>query len=530
MYYVHLFNKIYSDILVDPLVDSGDYTPITSSSTTSRSPGWCTGRSTCRKEGTKVGDSHQLIVPSPAAFCLLPSTSPLPLNSMLFILSSFLLSPTLLLSYYYIVDPFTPTFMSSSSWDAANFDAWIDDLDWDEVTDVDTWKNDEVISHLTRDPMVRDLHLQSAPVRNHRHLLIRPPYVLGDLSRLPPELVDHILGLLDPVSLQTFGRTSFHSLFVAAQQSEYGLLQRVAPTIIPLLQLTGLSYLHSIHTVCQELRFPHCRSCGGRGTLLCLPTCERICENCAELNQAYWGLYLSEAKTAFALDDLDLDPLPILLTNARIWRGAEPDPIKRDAEFITVKTALTAGLQKWGSIQNLTAAAERISPDRHPEAGVLDIARARLYRFLRKAQIYPLISDPSQTRQTAPNPPSSLHPGMVTTLFPTVPSGRSIPLPLYRCNGCWIICRAPYQIADDHFDLMEIDPIDNSDEDKTRMIRGRMFMAQTLDELRDHITHECLGAKLLMFRRHILNRDRKKKEQSEKLTVGDLEISTDVTM
>ncbi|CAI7591902.1 unnamed protein product [Penicillium pancosmium] len=387
--------------------------------------------------------------------------------------------------------------MSSSAWDPANFDEWIDDPDWDEVTDVDAWKDEEVIAHLTRDPMVKGLHLQSVPARNKRLLLVRPPYVLGTLNLLPPELIDHILGLLDPISLQTFGRASFHALFVAAQQSEYRLLQRVAPTILPLLHVTGLAYLHSIHTVCQELRFQHCRSCGARATLLSLPTCERICENCVELNQAYWCLFLSEAKTAFALDDVDIDPLPILLTNPRVWRGVEPDPTQLETEYVTVKSALTAGLHKWGSLQNMIAAAELISPDRYPNAGVV--------------------------KQTASNPPSSTHPGMITTLFPTVPSGRSRPLSLHRCNGCWIICQAPYRMADDHLDLMEIDPIDTSEEDKARIIRGRMLMVRTIDELRDHITHECLGAKLLMFRRHKMKRDGETEDHSYVLMVGGTE-------
>ncbi|KAJ5396522.1 hypothetical protein N7509_004635 [Penicillium cosmopolitanum] len=410
--------------------------------------------------------------------------------------------------------------MSSSAWDPANFDEWIDDPDWDEVTDVDAWKDEEVIAHLTRDPMVKGLHLQSVPARNKRLLLVRPPYVLGTLNMLPPELIDHILGLLDPISLQTFGRASFHALFVATQQSEYRLLQRVAPTILPLLHVTGLAYLHSIHTVCQELRFQHCRSCGARATLLSLPTCERICENCVELNQAYWCLFLSEAKTAFALDNVDIDPLPILLTNARVWRGVEPDPTQLETEYVTVKSALTAGLHKWGSLQNMIAAAELISPDRSPNAGVVEIAHARLYRFLRKARLYPLLFDPSQVKQTASNPPPSTHPGMITTLFPTVPSGRSRPLSLYRCNGCWIICQAPYQMEDDHLDLMEIDPVNSSEEDKARIIRGRMLKVRTIDELRDHITHECLGAKLLMFRRHKMRRDGEAEDHSHVVTVG----------
>jgi hypothetical protein len=401
---------------------------------------------------------------------------------------------------------------SSNAWDAANFDEWMDDSDWDEFTDIEYWKDEEVIAHLTRDPMVRDLHLQSATSRLRRHVLVQPPYILGILNMFPPELIDHILGLLDPTSLQNFGRTSFHALFVAAQQSEYRLLQRVAPTILPLLEVTGLSYLHSVHTVCQELRFQYCRSCGDRGTLLSLPTCERLCENCAELNQAYWGLHLSEAKAAFALEDVDLDPLPILLTNARVWRGREPDPTQPETEFITVKSAIMAAMQKWGSAQNFVAAAELISPDRHADASIVDISYARLYRYLRTAELLPLTLDPSQIAQRAPNPPPSKHPGMITTLFPTVPLGRSRPLPLYRCNGCWIICQAPYQITDYHFALMDIDPVDSSEEDKARIIRGRMLTAQTLDELRGHIEGECLGAKLLMFRRHKMRRDTEAKK------------------
>jgi hypothetical protein len=50
-----------------------------------------------------------------------------------------------------------------------------------------------------------------------------------------------------------------------------------------------------------------------------------------------------------------------------------------------------------------------------------------------------------------------------------------------------------------------------------------MLMVRTIDELRDHITHECLGAKLLMFRRHKMQRDGETEDHSHVLTVEGTE-------
>lgn len=395
-------------------------------------------------------------------------------------------------------------------WDASTFAQWMEEDAWPEVTNLEAWGDDEVIEHLAKDPMARGHHLQCSiprwePYTPHQAF---PEHriSLGILDGLPYEIVDYTLGFLDICSLQSFSRTCHYALFTSTHQSEYQLIQKLAPPICPLLHLTGLAYLHPVTSIARELRFPGCRSCGVRGTLLCLTTCERLCENCAELNQSYWGLLLSEAKHAFALSDLDLDDAPILITNGRVWRGSENELTQSEMELVAVKSALFAALRKWGSRQATIDAAEIISRDRYADASAAEISNAQLYRYLRGTRLGPLDGDPSQVTERIPNLPSTDRLGILTTLFPTVPPGWSRMLPTFRCSGCWIICNAPFQMTNENYQYCGIGA-GSTVEDKARIVKGRTLIVRTVDELRRHIQHECLGAKLLMFRRFKLLRD-----------------------
>ncbi|KAK5790204.1 hypothetical protein VI817_007491 [Penicillium citrinum] len=394
-------------------------------------------------------------------------------------------------------------------WDASTFIQWMADPEWRYFTDLRSWSDEEVIEHLTRDPMANSRHLQCSIPPEDRYFTTKSSTSLGLLGLLPTELLDYLLGLLDIRSLRSFGATCEYALSLTTNQSEYQLLQKLAPTICPLIYLTGLDYLHPIASVSRELRFCYCRSCGERGTLLCLPTCQRICENCAQYNQAYWGLLLSEAKTAFALEEHEVDPLPVLLTNRRMWRGTENGVTHTEPnlEYVTTKSALSAAIQKRGSRQAMIEAAEAISPDRSAEASALAISKALLYRYLRASNPRPANGDPSQVVARLSNVPSTERIGIVTTLFPCVPEGYRMAMPTYRCSGCWVVCNAPFQILNEHYRYMGIEPTSTSPEDRYRIVKGRTLIVRTLEELRYHISHQCLGGKLLMFRRRKMQSD-----------------------
>ncbi|OQE29535.1 hypothetical protein PENSTE_c002G05677 [Penicillium steckii] len=389
-------------------------------------------------------------------------------------------------------------------WDSSTFIQWMADPQWRYFTELRSWSDEEVIEQLTRDPMANSRHLQCTAPQQERYFTPKNASSLSLLGLLPTEILDHILGLLDLRSLWSFGATCEYSLSLTTNQSEFQLLQKLAPTICHLLYLTGLEYLHPIASVSRELRFCYCRSCGERGTLLCLPTCERICENCAQYNQAYWALLLEEAKTAFALEDQEVDPLPVLLTNRRMWRGTlngVVTPSEPQLEYVTTKSVLSAAIKKRGSYQAMIAAAEAISPDRSSEATAFGISKALLYRYLRASNPRLNNGDPSQVVARSNNVPSTERIGIVTTLFPCVPEGWRTTMPTYRCSGCWVVCNAPFQIMNEHYRCMGIEPTTTSSEDRYRMVKGRSFIVRTLDELRYHISEQCLGAKLLMFRR-----------------------------
>lgn len=426
-------------------------------------------------------------------------------------ISCLILNSTLIFIYFIYA---VKVISMSPFWETPKFMGWMQDSSWQDITNLDHWGTDQVIRYLARDPMVPGRHLQcnAVPLSS---IQPQPPFDLGTLSILPLEIISYILSLTDLNTLQEFGMTNHYALFQTRNQVDFRLLRRVAPLVFPLLKLTGLARHHTISSVAQELRYPNCRSCGQRGTLLCLPTCERICENCAELNSSYWPISLGEAALSFALQPDDVNDFPVMFTSRRLWKDLSSHERLSNSAIVPVKAAYLTGLKRWKSPSALEEAAEALLSSVCNGADAIELSRSRFYQFLRTEQLNHPEGDRSQVAHRSLDTPRTKHHGYVTTLFPWVPQGRSTPIPLYICSGCGVVCRAPFNVNNrEHLLFMGIDPSASTAQDGKRIIRGRSMIARTLEDLMHHIQHECLGAKLLMYRRYVVEQSQSAEVES----------------
>ncbi|KAJ5111490.1 hypothetical protein N7532_002025 [Penicillium argentinense] len=413
--------------------------------------------------------------------------------------------------------------MSNGIWGEKVFKEWLEDeKQWRLITDIRAWSDEDMTRHLSRDPMYLSAHLISSHTAGYREYITsdlpEQSYGLGTLDKFPGEILDYILGCLEPDWLETFGRTCKLARYFSAHQTGLVMLRKWAPMVPPIIRCVGLGRDHSINQIICEFRYAYCRSCGLRGTLLFLPTCERLCENCAYYNQAYWGIEIFRAIKAFALPATFVHKLPIMLSTKYVWLGSEPLCQKIDpTEFVAVKSVKAAALKVHGTQKNLDLEAENIIPDRFRRPTTLDMNESIRYRFFRVANLDPLNADMALLKSLPethdPMPPWEGYYGRTTTLLPTLPHGSKKPLQTYRCAGCWSICSSPFEITSQQYEMLGVDP-DARTFDKARILCGRTSLTYTVEELRRHVAG-CFGAKLLMYRQSVLEKKRKEKKEDK---------------
>ncbi|EEU37205.1 uncharacterized protein NECHADRAFT_37158 [Fusarium vanettenii 77-13-4] len=107
-----------------------------------------------------------------------------------------------------------------------------------------------------------------------------PPFRLGVLDLLTPELLVIILLQLDVVSYLQFRRVNRHARVVATLLHEYKLVSAHGLEGLVALLRTKLAEFFTIKDLYRPLVTYSCKLCGGFGCFLFLPDCTRCCLPC----------------------------------------------------------------------------------------------------------------------------------------------------------------------------------------------------------------------------------------------------------
>ncbi|KAI1369258.1 hypothetical protein F5Y08DRAFT_292859 [Xylaria arbuscula] len=103
---------------------------------------------------------------------------------------------------------------------------------------------------------------------------------LGDLDRLPPEIVLLLLSMLDGHSIARVALVSFLGYnFVKSVHAYHGLVT-FAPQVLWTLKSLGLLGFHSVAQLYSALSTERCATCREYGAFLSLSTCQRCCWDC----------------------------------------------------------------------------------------------------------------------------------------------------------------------------------------------------------------------------------------------------------
>jgi len=146
------------------------------------------------------------------------------------------------------------------------------------------------------------------PLDNGRHV-IQPKQSVGQLDRLPVELIDHVLRMLDIPTLSTFRRVNQRAMHLVDSLPPYRRVWTSCPTILRVVvSINAASF--SCETLFRELTREKCRSCSCFGGYLYLITCKRVCYQCFTTKKEYFPISLTLATRQSKLQKKSLSHLP----------------------------------------------------------------------------------------------------------------------------------------------------------------------------------------------------------------------------
>lgn len=322
---------------------------------------------------------------------------------------------------------------------------------------------------------------------------------LGLLGCLSLEVVHEIINHMDLITIARFSGTCRFARIAVIHHPSYGMVMEHASHIRQTLSATGLGFWNSLGNFKNELQYPYCRSCGGSGSYVFLPTCERICPNCCDLNKEYWCITVNDATTAFAIDVPELRRIPVIRLKPQSYLSTiYPTSLTYLEYMVPVKCAFEAGVKRWGTVAKMQQQGDLRSPDRHPDATSSEIMDAELFRFFRTV-LPPFGTDPLQFLWARRPLYENFNPmiGAIASWFPYVERPHVDPTPYYCCKGCvWAYERKIHPSAD-QISYMGLDPGLSMEQTSIALAR-RMRIPRTWPQAIIHSVN-CVGCGLLMW-------------------------------
>ncbi|KXT08083.1 hypothetical protein AC579_10448 [Pseudocercospora musae] len=308
---------------------------------------------------------------------------------------------------------------------------------------------------------------------------------LGNLDKLPLELVHWILSMLDVQTLSRITRTCMRGIAVVESLLEYRDLVRYAPQAIAALGSTKLLHRYSAHALYTALRSASCWSCGDFGPFLFLPTCDRCCYECLSRNQSLWAIPCSEAQEAFDLCAASIKNLPLLHSLPGRYHVKHSVTSKRRLQLVSVRAAKELAIKQGKSVEYLKHYIQ------NRRIAGLPLDKYYKLRWLLEAPLQApgnsILFQPTQA-----NVPNDKFCGMASVPFPSLSTGSRIENGLW-CLGCEKACRE-WSPNRPHAALSHLVA---SGVDVKRTLYTMQHVARSEKEFVEHIT-KCAGAKEML--------------------------------
>ncbi|PWI71120.1 uncharacterized protein PCL_12488 [Purpureocillium lilacinum] len=130
---------------------------------------------------------------------------------------------------------------------------------------------------------------------------IAPHYFVGQLNRLPAELLRQVLLYLDLPSLTCFRRVNRRAMEIADSLPQYAAIVRHCPNIIRAI-ISIQADAFDCHTLYRILSTTRCSTCERFGDHLYLIDCRRVCYLCFTRRPEYFPLTIGRASSFYSPD------------------------------------------------------------------------------------------------------------------------------------------------------------------------------------------------------------------------------------
>jgi hypothetical protein len=164
------------------------------------------------------------------------------------------------------------------------------------------------------------------------------PSSMGQLDRLPSEIISMIISLLDIQAVARLSHVSFQGNLVVRAHPQYRDLKKFVPDVLAVLISLGIPEAHSVGKLHAALRSDRCAACPEFGPFLFLLTAERGCLECLQLAPAFRSAFPEKAKKKFGLSDAHLQQLATLRVPPR-RRWQLPIAMAKGCRLVSTRAA-----------------------------------------------------------------------------------------------------------------------------------------------------------------------------------------------
>lgn len=186
------------------------------------------------------------------------------------------------------------------------------------------------------------------PLDNGRHEGI-PAFDLGDLDKLPLELLSKALVQIDLRSLTDLRRVNQRAMEVVDSIMQYQVIVAHAPNSLRGILAIGTGQWITCQKLYDQLCIADCDHCGAFGGYLYLVTCKRVCFFCFSQVPDYLPLPPSDALQRFGLDRRIPKSVPRFRSIPGCYTREETD-IRTRLTLVDSACARQAGIALHGSV------------------------------------------------------------------------------------------------------------------------------------------------------------------------------------
>lgn len=279
--------------------------------------------------------------------------------------------------------------------------------------------------HLLSSMITIDPSLLALPVSTKARRVDDRPSSLGTLDRIPLEILHQIFDQIDLRSLLQLSRVAVRGRSTVQSLPAYRGLVKHAPQTLVVLRMTKLLQTHTVSDLFAALTSERCATCPEYGAYLFLPTCERCCWTCLQLNPARRVVTPAKAKKTFALSSRQVRKLPVLFSIPGRY-GIARDEVLKQYQLVSVSAARDLALSIHGSAEgvvNLT------------ESRNYKIPTALQIRYLQGAFTAASGQDPLMVPDQG-NRGNDPFFGLASIPFPSLSGIPGIPEDGLWCKGC----------------------------------------------------------------------------------------------